>query len=41
MWVITLLTAIGMALLNLITIWSMRTLVKCKFHLMQAVTDEY
>jgi len=29
-----------MALLNLITVWSMRTLVKWKFHLMQTVTDE-
>lgn len=41
MWVITLTTSVGMAFLNLITVWSMRTLVKWKFRTMQTVTDEY
>lgn len=41
MWGITLLTAVGMAFLNLITIFSMRTLVKCKFRLVQSVTDKF
>jgi len=40
MWQITVATAVGMAVLNLITILCMRMLVRWKFHLMQSVTDE-
>jgi len=39
MWTITLVTAVGMAILNFVTIWSMRKLVGWKFHLMQLMTD--
>jgi len=39
MWAITILTAVGMAILNFVTVLCMRTLVQCKFHLMQNVTD--
>lgn len=41
MWTITLVTAVGMAVLNFFTIVCMRRLVGWKFHLMQHVTDTY
>jgi len=39
MWGITMVTAVGMAMLNFFTVLSMRKLVGWKFHLMQYVTD--
>lgn len=39
MWTIHLLTALGMAFLNLLTIFSMKTLVRWKFALMQMAID--
>lgn len=41
MWKITAVSSVGMALLNLMTIWSMRTLVKFKFHMMQTATHDH
>lgn len=41
MWAITLTTAIGMAVLNCVTVYAMRMLVWVKFHAMQYCTDNF